>query len=135
MRRQCGYLHTQCQHTASRGAGILSRVSGLHLGLPIVVCILLASCSKTPQDFHVIWAQAEPLPSTLRAPSGFEVTPAQACAIVREQPWVLSLKHPWHVYADSHHYYIHDGFWGESARSAYEQGVRVDGRSGQIVAR
>ena len=73
-------------------------------------------------------------PADLPPPSGFTVTPAQAVSAARESG-SLSLKHVWHVYADSGYYYVHDTFLGDSPRRAFVQGVRVDGKTGEIVRR
>lgn len=110
-------------------------MAGVRIRLLMVVTLLAGGCASSPQDFRPIWKQASPPPSDLTAPAGFEITPAQAFAKVRETPWALSLKHPWHVYADSRYYYFHDVFLDGNLRAAYTQGIRVDGRTGEIVPR
>ena len=83
---------------------------------------------------QAVWKQPSKPPSDLSAPPGFVTTPAQAYSAVRDAR-ALSLKHVWHVYADSSYYYVHDTFLGGGPRRAYAQGVRVDGHTGQIVKR
>ena len=51
------------------------------------------------------------------------------------QSGALSLKHVWHVYADSGCYYVHDTFLGDGPSQAFAQGVQIDGRTGEIVKR
>lgn len=82
-----------------------------------------------------MWTQREWPPAEWAAPAGFSVTPRQAYEIVRETPWTLSLKHVWHLHADGRYYYVHDTFGGDGAFRAFQQGVRVDGRTGEIVKR
>ena len=68
-------------------------------------------------------------------PQGFLITPSQAFDKVFDTPGLLSRKHVWHIHTDSQYYYVHDTFLGDSSRRAYLQGVRVDGRTGDIVRR
>lgn len=103
------------------------------LSIPIL-CLVLLGCATTPQEVRAIWAKPTSPPSDLPAPVGFTVTPAQAFEIARESK-MISLKHVWHVYADSAYYYVHDTFLGDSPHRAYAQGVRIDGRTGEIVRR
>jgi hypothetical protein len=74
-------------------------------------------------------------PPDLPAPSGFSVTPAQAGSIITQTPWTLSLKHDCQIYADSCYYYVRDTFFNDGQRRAFTQGVRVDGKTGEIVRR
>ncbi|HPY31464.1 MAG TPA: hypothetical protein PLT00_13705 [Verrucomicrobiota bacterium] len=96
--------------------------------------LLVAGCATVPSDFRSVWTDVTPPPTGLPAPAGFAVTPAEAYAVVFDSRR-LSLKHVWHIYADSHDYYVHDAFLGASPRRAFTQGVRVDGRTAEVVPR
>jgi hypothetical protein len=98
------------------------------------LCLALVGCATTSRDVHAVWAQPTLPPADLSPPSGFTITPAQAVSVALESG-ALSLKHVWHVYSDSGYYYVHDTFLGDSPRRAYAQGVRIDGRTGEIVRR
>jgi len=98
------------------------------------LCLMLLGCATTPQDVQVVWAERTPPPPDLPPPAGFTVSPLQAYSTVSDSR-ALTLKHVWHLYADSRYYYVHDTFLGDSPRRAFAQGVRLDGRSGEIVKR
>lgn len=95
--------------------------------------LFLCGCAST-REVRPVWTQPTAPPARMPAPAGFAVTPAQAHSVVWKSR-VLSLKHVWHIYADSRFYYVHDTFLGDSPRRALKQGVRVDGQSGAIVDR
>lgn len=97
-------------------------------------CLAFAGCAQPPQDFRAVWTQSSLPPDGLQKPVGFRVTPKEACETIAESN-ALSLKHVWHIYADSRYYYVHDIFLGDGARRAHKQGVRIDGRTGKIVRR
>lgn len=97
-------------------------------------CLIMVGCATKPHDFRAVWTGRTAPPADLAAPAGFMVSPAQAYAAVWDAR-VLSLKHDWNLYADSRYYYVHDAFFGESARRAFIQGVRIDGQTGKIVRR
>src|SRR5688572_17004686 len=92
------------------------------------LCLALVGCTTTSRDVRAVWTQPTPPTADLPAPPGFSVTPAQAFTTVRESG-AISLKHAWHVYADSGYYYVHDTFLGDGPRRAFAQGVRIDGRT------
>lgn len=96
--------------------------------------LLLVACATTPTNMRTVWTESTKPPSDLPAAFGFVATPAQAYSAVWDAR-ALSLKHVWHIYADTQYYYVHDTFLGDSPRRAYVQGVRIDGRTGQIVKR
>ena len=100
--------------------------------IPIICCVLLG-CS-TPQDVRAVWTQSAAPSEQLAAPPGFIVSPAQVYSKVWDSR-ALSLKHNWHIYADSQYYYVHDTFLGDGKRQAFAQGVRIDGQTGEIVSR
>ena len=95
---------------------------------------MLLGCATTPREIRAVWTQPTPPPGDLPAPPGFTVTPAQAFKVARDSD-MISLKHHWHLYADARYYYVHDVFLGSSVRRAYDQGVRINGRTGQIERR
>lgn len=97
-------------------------------------CLILVGCATTPREVRAVWTQPTIPPADLSAPSGFTVTPTQAFTVARDSD-MISLKHIWHIYADSHYYYVHDTFLGDSPRRAYAQAVRIDGQTGHIVRR
>ncbi len=98
------------------------------------ICLAFAGCAQPPQDFRAVWTQASLPPAGLQKPVGFKVTPRQACETIAESN-SLPLKHVWHIYADSQYYYVHDTFLSDGARRAHKQGVRIDGRTGELVRR
>ena len=99
-----------------------------------IVCLVLVGCATASREVRAVWTQPTSPPADLPSPSGFTVTPAQAVSVARESR-ALSVKHVWHVYADSGYYYVHDTFLGDGPRRAFAQGVRIDGRTGEIVRR
>ncbi|MGH9880620.1 MAG: hypothetical protein ACRD6N_04225 [Pyrinomonadaceae bacterium] len=99
-----------------------------------ILCFALVGCAKASRDVRAVWTQQTSPPANLPPPSGFTVTPAQAFSLARESG-ALSLKHVWYIYADSGYYYVHDTFLGDSPRRAFVQGVRIHGRTGEIVRR
>jgi hypothetical protein len=99
-----------------------------------VLCLALLGCATSSHDIRAVWTQPTLPPANLPPPSGFTVTPAQAASAVRKSG-ALSLKHVWHVYADSGYYYVQDTFLGDGPHRAFAQGVRIDGRTGEIVRR
>lgn len=106
---------------------------------PLFLCLLLGwfpGCAHHSRNIHSVWQGGiVPKPAaTLPAPAGFSITPAQAHAIVWESR-MLSLKHHWHLYADTQYYYMLDTFLGDSPRKAYRVGVRIDGKPGEIAKR
>lgn len=98
------------------------------------LCLVLVGCSTTVPKMRVLWTQSTPPPVELPAPAGFRVTPAQAYARACQSD-MISLKHGWHIYADSRYYYVLDIYWGSSVQRANNQGVRIDGQTGAIVQR
>lgn len=99
----------------------------------IVVFLTVAGCSTTPNDVRSVWMPSTSFPAKL-PPPGFRVTPMQALKAARDSR-MISLKHIWHIYADSHYYYVHDTFLGDSSKMAYDQGVRIDGQTGEVARR
>ena len=73
-------------------------------------------------------------PTDLPAPAGFTATPAEAYVRACESD-MISLKHVWHIHADSRYYYVHDVYLGSSVRRAHNQGLRIAGQTGEIVRR
>ena len=105
-----------------------------HVFLTSVVCLLFLNCASGTRDMRSVWTQPSPPPPDLSTPPGFSITPTQAYDIaLRSQ--MISLKHTWYLYADSQYYYVHDAFLGSSIGLAQRQGVRIDGKTGQIVKR
>lgn len=100
----------------------------------LALCLMFVGCDTASRDVHPVWTQPTLPPADLPPPSGFKITPAQAVSAARESG-ALSLKHVWHIYADSDYYYVHDTFLGDSPRRAFTQGIRVDGRTGEIARR
>lgn len=100
----------------------------------VALCLMLGGCATVPRDVRAVWTEKAPPPVDLAAPAGFSVTPVRAYFVVLDSR-SLSMKHAWHVYADSRYYYVHDTFLGDSPGRAYAQGVRVDGQTGEIVGR
>jgi hypothetical protein len=100
----------------------------------LMLCMVAVGCATVPRDLHAVWQEQTPPPSDLAAPAGFVITPSKAYSVVLDSR-ALSLKHVWHIYADSRFYYVHDAFLGDSPHQAYAQGVRIDGQSGEIVRR
>jgi hypothetical protein len=100
----------------------------------VTLCLILPGCVMPSRDFLAVWTQQTAPPTDLPAPDGFAVTPSQAYSVVRDAH-ALSLKHVWHIYADSQYYYVHDIFLSDSPRRAFTQGVLIDGQTGEIVRR
>ncbi len=98
------------------------------------LCLVLLGCATPSRDVRAVWTQPTAPPSDLPAPDGFTVSPSRAYSAVWDSR-ALSLKHVWHIYADSRYYYVHDTFLGDSPRRALAQGVRIDGQTGEIVRR
>lgn len=96
--------------------------------------LVVVGCTAVPRDLQAVWKEKAPPPSDLAASAGFAITPSKAYSVVFDLR-ALSLKHVWHIYADSRYYYVHDAFLGDSPRRAYAQGVRIDGQTGEIVRR
>jgi hypothetical protein len=99
-----------------------------------MLCLVVVGCTTVPRDLQAVWTEKAPPPADIAAPAGFAITPSKAYSVVFDSR-ALSLKHVWHVYADSRYYYVHDAFLGDSPRRAFAQGVRVDGQTGEIVRR
>ena len=89
---------------------------------------------RVPADFRPVWTpeKGEWPPKTMGAPAGFTITPYQAFEITRKG-FHRSLKHQWHLYADSKYYYVHDAFLGDSPKEVHKYGMRIDGRTGKVV--
>jgi hypothetical protein len=103
--------------------------------IAIALLCLAVGCaylSPIPRGFHAVWTQETEPPTDLAPPAGFTVTPRQAYDMIREAN-MLSLKHVWHLYADSRYYYIHDVFLGSSAKLVRAEGVRINGQTGEIA--
>jgi hypothetical protein len=65
-------------------------------------------------------------------PAGFEVTPEEAFVIVAKSK-NLSMKHRWICFRDDRYYYIADAFGrSDTARTALDYGVKVNGINGAI---
>ena len=96
--------------------------------------LLLLGCTMQPQDFQPVWIQPGAPPADLPSPAGFTVSPLQAYTAVWDSR-SQSIKHVWHIYADSQYYYVYDIFLGDSPRKVFLLGVRVDGQTGEIVKR
>lgn len=97
---------------------------------------LITGCAPlrpAPGDFLSVWTQTPWPPEDLPPPPGFKVTPRRAYEITRKG-WHRSLKHAWHLYADSRYYYIEDVFLTDAPRSIYRTALRIDGRTGAIVS-
>ncbi len=102
--------------------------------LVAALCFLIAGRATAPRDLRAVWMEKTAPPADLAAPTGFVVTPSKAYSVVLDSR-ALSMKHVWHVYADSRYYYVHDTFLGDSPSRAYAQGVGIDGQTGEIVKR
>lgn len=102
-----------------------------HVALLLAFCLL--GCAPI-QDIHPVWTKPSTPPLDMPAPEGFTITPAQAYSVVWDAR-ALSLKHNWDIYSDSRYYYVLDTFLGSGPQRAFKQGIRVDGRTGEIVAR
>ena len=106
--------------------------------LLLLLCIGIFSCGTTPSDFRPVWIHPgtppDQPPKHLPSPIGFGITPSQAYRIAWNSRR-LSLKHQWSLYADSNYYYVHDTFLGDSTNRAFRQGLRINGRSGDIELR
>ena len=96
--------------------------------------LVMAGCATAPKDVRAVWTEPTPPSADVAVPAGFTITPTQAFAAARESG-MISLKHVWHIYADTEYYYVHDTFLGDSPRLAYLQGVRIDGQTGQVAKR
>lgn len=88
---------------------------------------------RTSSGFHPVWTPkgSEWPAKSLAAPAGFTITPYQAYEITRENK-SRSLKHQWHLYADSRYYYVHDTFLGDSPKEVHRYGLCIDGETGKI---
>jgi hypothetical protein len=99
--------------------------------LAISIIALLTGCAS---NLYLVSDQpGSPINAT--TPSGFTVSPIQAYEIVKKEPWGLSLKHIWHIYADKQNYYIIDSFLGSNRLKALKTGIVVDGQTGKIKKR
>ncbi len=99
-------------------------------------CVHVTSSVKSRfDDVHPVWLEKKPPLKSMTAPKGFKITPFEAFEIVKQKPWSLSLKHVWHIYADSRYYYVHDAFLGSNSSLAKRQGVKIDGQTGEILNR
>lgn len=87
-------------------------------------------CASQPRPIFT-GSQAQSL-DVLPTPHGFLISPAKAEEIVRTTKR-LSLKHRYHIYADDRFYYVCDAFLGSSGSFAARQGVKVDGRTGEVI--
>ena len=112
-----------------RGTDCMRRLLCVWVGI-----IFLAGCATVPGDVQSVWRGQSLPPMDWPALVGFRVTPRQAYDAVFEER-ALPLDHTWHIYADSHDYYVHDTFFGDSTYRAFTEGVRVDGQTGKIVKR
>lgn len=101
--------------------------------IALLLALSLLGCA-TPQGITAVWTKPSTPPLGMPAPEGFTITPAQAHSVVWDAR-ALSLKHNWNIYSDSRYYYVHDTFLGSGPQRAFKQGIRVDGRTGEIVAR
>ena len=97
--------------------------------LVLVIASALTGCN--PDKLTLVSDQPGP-PTNATTPAGFSVSPGQAYETVWKEPWALSKKHIWHIYADDKNYYIIDSFLGSSPRKAIKTGVVVDGHTGKI---
>jgi hypothetical protein len=101
------------------------------LSIIALLSAVLAGCQSVPRGIKPVWTHAGQPSSETAAPPQFRVTPVEAFRIARESRQ-LSLKHHWHLYADSKFYYIHDTFLGDGPHRAFKYGLRIDGRTGAI---
>ena len=99
-----------------------------------LLCAALSACQTVPQDLKPVWTQTGKPAAGATAPHSLKVTPSEAFEIARESRG-LSWKHHWHLYADSKYYYVHDIFLGDGPRRAFRQGLRIDGKTGEIQSR
>jgi hypothetical protein len=83
---------------------------------------------------HQLWDEYEEPPSSLAAPEGFTITPAQAYQIVTHGD---PQKFAWYVYADQTNYYLvkHAPLLIPTSGYARKYGAQVDGRSGLCLQR
>lgn len=102
-----------------------------HAILGLCGCVMF---HRVPTDFQPLWTPKDGAwpAKSMAAPAGFTITPHRAYEITRKG-YYRSLKHQWHLYADSQYYYVHDTFLGDSAKEAHREGLRIDGRTGQVV--
>ena len=106
-----------------------------HSLLSLIFALVFAGCALAASDsVSAVWTESGAPPSTVASPTGFRVSPSRAYAIARDSRR-LSLKHIWHIYADSRYYYVHDAFLGSGATRARKTGLRIDGLTGKILLR
>jgi len=98
----------------------------------LMLCLALASCAVAPGGIRPLWTESTPPPANLAAPAGFTVTPAQAMRRAAASG-LITRKYPWHLYADSTYYYVHDTSLGEAPYQAFIHGIKVDGRTGRVT--
>ena len=106
-----------------------------HSLLAFLLAVVVAGCAVSASDtVSAVWTERGAPPSTVASPTGFRVSPSRAYVIARDSRR-LSLKHIWHIYADSRYYYVHDTFLGSGATRARATGLRIDGLTGEILLR
>ena len=118
----------------ARGREIIAALRRSGFAVFFLTGCLVVGCTTVSRDFRAVWMQHTSPPADLPPPSRFTITPAQAFAVARESG-EITLKNVWYLYADSDYYYVHDTFLGDDPCRAFAQGVRIDGRTGEIVRR
>ena len=99
----------------------------LAIATGILVALLSAGCHS---DIKPVWrGSSGRVPASWPTPAGFTVSPSHAQDIAELH--YGKKKTIQHIYADSHYYYIVNGFAGSSPSSAFKTGVIIDGISGE----
>ena len=105
----------------------------------VIVLLFETGCvsyiSSYFDDIDPVWTKDTPPTENVEPPNGFKITPSETFEIVRNKPWALSMKHIWHIYADSKYYYVHDSCLGSNSSLAKRYGVKIDGKTGKILNR
>jgi hypothetical protein len=124
-------MHSELQPNMSSRSIPLAR----HFLLALLFTAVVAGCAISgSESVSPVWTERGAPSSAVALPPGFRISPARAYAIARESRRI-SLKHIWHIYADSRFYYVHDTFLGSGPRQARATGLRIDGQTGEIVPR
>lgn len=93
-----------------------------------MLATLLAIGCQT--DVKAIWTGGSgSVPASAVTPAGFTISPSEAQDIADKR--FGKKKTVQHIYADSTHYYIVNGFAGSSRSSALKEGIRVNGKTGE----
>jgi hypothetical protein len=124
----CGHCSPQCDALIESWVAMLRTVVAL-IGVSLLSGCVVSPFSSLTDRTRQIWDEYGPPPSTLAAPKGFKVTPAEAYMIVaggERQKFGL------YIYADRTHYYLAPHVPLQIPTSGYARmyGVQVDGTTG-----